>query len=468
MYKFIDRKLELEFLNKIWVKKESQFIIIYGKRRIGKTELIKEFLKNKNSIYYLCDRATEKENLRNLGRIVGNKFGSSIVIENGFNDWYQFFNFLKDTVKERIVIAIDEFPYLFSSNKAISSVFQKGWDEILKYLPVFLILCGSSISMMLKETIAHNAPLYGRRTGQIFLKPLNFYDAWGFFPELSFDNFLNIYSICGGIPLYLKQFNPKISFRDNLKENIFNKNSVLYDEGNIILSEQLSELRIYFAILKALSLGKTKFGEILNYTGLSKTSIHKYLYVLEEFQLIRKGVPITEEKPEKSRKGLYKIIDPFLNFWFKYLLPFKSEIEFGDLDEIFKFFDKQFNFTTSLIYQDVCKEIIQVKLKDVLKFQKIGSWWDTIGKESIEIDIVAINNDNNNILFGEAKWSNKKVGINILYELKKKSSFVKREEEKRKEYYILFSRSGFTKDLIKIAKNEKNIFLINKDEPYIF
>ncbi|MHB1377341.1 MAG: ATP-binding protein [Candidatus Humimicrobiaceae bacterium] len=464
MDKFIDRKFELEFLNDRWNKPDSQFIIVYGKRRIGKTELIKEFIKNKNSIYFICDRTTEKENLRNLGRIAGNKLGSSIVAENGFNDWYQFFNFLKDTVKERTIIAIDEFPYLFSSNKAISSVFQKGWDEILKNLPIFLILCGSSISMMLEETIVYDAPLYGRKTGQVFLKPLSFYDSWAFFPDLSFDDFLKIYAVCGGIPLYLKQFDSEIPFLDNLRINVFNKNSVLYNEGDIILSEQLSELRIYFAILKAMALGKTKFGEILNYTGLSKTSIHKYLYVLEELQLTKKEVPITEDRPEKSRKGLYIIIDPFLNFWFKYIFPFKSEIEFGNLDEVFRFVDKQFDLTTSSIYQDLCQDILKIKLKSTFKFNRIGRWWDNIDKKSVEIDLVAIDDENKNILFGEAKWSNKKVGTNILKDLKDKSSFVKWEEEKRKEYYILFSRSGFTEDLLRLAQTEKNILLVNKDQ----
>jgi len=464
MDKFIDRKFELEFLNDRWNKPGSQFIVVYGKRRIGKTELIKEFIKNKNTIYFICDRTTEKENLRNLGRIAGNKFESSIVAENGFNDWYQFFNFLKDELRGKIIVAIDEFPYLFSSNKAISSIFQKGWDEILKDLPVFLILCGSSITMMLKETIAYDAPLYGRKTEQIFLKPLSFYDAWDFFPDLSFDDFIKVYTVCGGIPLYLKQFSSKISFLENLRINVFNKNSILYNEGDIILSEQLSELRIYFAILKAMALGKTKFGEILNYTGLSKTSIHKYLYVLEELQLIKKEVPITEERPEKSRKGLYIIIDPFLNFWFKYILPFKSEIESGNLDEVFKYIDRQFDLTTSFIYQDLCQDILKIKLKNTFKFNRIGRWWDSINKNYVEIDLVAFNEENKNILFGEAKWSKSKLGTNILNELKEKSAFVKWEMENRKEYYILFSRSGFTEDLLRLAEAQKNIILVNKDQ----
>jgi len=472
MKKFIDREEELKFLNGRYQNPEAQLIIIYGKRRIGKTELIKEFAKDKNSIYFICDKTTEKENLKNLGRIAGQKFNNIILTENGFRDFYQFFDFLKESLckylKEsqykNIIIAIDEFPYLYSSNTAIASIFQKGWDEILKELPVFLIICGSSISMMLKETINYSAPLYGRKTGQIFLKPLGFYDAWNFFPKLDFSRFLNIYAICGGIPLYLKQFIPLKSLTENLAENVFNKNSVLYNEGEIILSEELSELRIYFAILKALSLGKTKFGEIINYTGIAKTSMHKYLYVLEELQIIHKEVPVTEKTPEKSRKGVYKIIDPFFGFWFKFVLPFKSELEMGDLGKVLKYFHENFQSTITMVYQDLCREILRIKLNKVFKFNRIGRWWDVIGKQQYEIDLVAIDEENNQILFGEAKWSNKKVGINILEGLKEKSRFLTWNNTGRKEKFILFSKSGFTDELIRHAGTQEDLILVEKDE----
>jgi len=251
---------------------------------------------------------------------------------------------------------------------------------------------------------------------------------------------------------------------NNLTENVFNKNSVLYNEGEIILSEELSELRIYFAILKALSLGKTKFGEIINYTGIAKTSMHKYLYVLEELQLIHKEIPVTEKRPEKSRKGAYKIIDPFFGFWFKFVLPFKSELEMGDLGKVLKYFHENFESTITMVYQDLCREILRIKLKKVFKFNQIGRWWDVIGKKQFEIDLVAIDEENNQILFGEAKWSNKKVGINILEGLKEKSRFLSWNNAGRKEKFILFSKSGFTDELIRHAGIEEDLILVEKDE----
>ncbi len=459
MEKFINRKTELKFLNDRWNSNNPEFIVIYGKRRVGKTELIKEFIKDKNSIYFLSDRSTEKENLKNLGRIAGRKFGSSIVAENGFDSWYQFFNFLRETSKERIIVAIDEFPYLYSANKAVSSIFQKGWDEILEGLPIFLILCGSSISMMLKETLIYSAPLYGRRTGQIFLKPMGFYDSWSFFNDMRFDDFLKIYAVCGGIPLYIKQFNDKLSFNENLNKIFFSPNSLLFNEGELLVSEELSEVRIYFTILKALAMGKTKFGEIINYTGLEKTSIHKYLYVLKELQLIEKEVPVTEKRIEKSRKGLYKIKDPFFKFWFAYIFPFKSEIEIGNLSVLKESLRSDFNLLISNMYEIVCREILVSKIKNVFLYQKVGRWWD----KNEEIDIVATNEEENKILFGEVKWSNKKVGLNIIDNLKKKTRLVEWGGLDRKEYFILFSKSGFTDRLIDLAKSDKSIFLVKKD-----
>ena len=472
MNNFIDREEELKFLNNRCKNPEAQLIIIYGRRRTGKTELIKEFVKDKNSIYFLCDKTTEKENLYNLARIVGQKFNNIILAENGFRDFYQFFDLLKESLKEtlkkskynNIIIAIDEFPYLCSSNDAIASIFQKGWDEILKELPVFLILCGSSISMMLKETVNYSAPLYGRKTGQVFLKPIGFYDAWNFFFKLDFSRFLNIYAVCGGIPFYLKQFKQSKPFTENLADNVFNKNSVLYNEGEIILSEELSELRIYFAILKALSLGKTKFGEIINYTGVTKTSMHKYLYVLQELQIIHKEVPVTEKNPEKSRKGIYKITDPFFSFWFKFVFPFKSELEMGYLDKVFKYFNENFQSTLTLVYQNLCCEILRSRLKNVFQFNRIGRWWDVIGKKQYEIDMVAIDEENNQILFGEAKWSNKKIGINILESLKEKSKFLDWNNDTRKEKFILFSKSGFTDKLLRYGGTRKDLILVEKDK----
>jgi AAA+ ATPase superfamily predicted ATPase len=174
-------------------------------------------------------------------------------------------------------------------------VFQKGWDEILQKLPIMLILCGSSIGMMERETLAYGAPLYGRRTGQLLIQPLSFADFSQFFPGLGFDRRLEFFAIAGGIPAYIKQLEAKLSARQNFIKNILEPEAYLYNDVEFILKEETREPRQYFSILRAIALGKHKLGEIVNETGIEKTSLHKYLYYLEELQIIQKRFPVTEK-----------------------------------------------------------------------------------------------------------------------------------------------------------------------------
>ena len=185
--KFINRTLELTTLENKWNDKKSQFIIIYGKRRIGKTELIKNFIKNKPAIYFLSDKRSSHDQLKELGRLFGEHFHDSLLSKQGFSEWLDVFRYLNEKVKERFIFAIDEYPYLVESDKTISSVFQKGWDEYLKNKNIFLILSGSSISMMESETLLYKSPLYGRRTGQILVQQMPFHESRKFFPELDFE-----------------------------------------------------------------------------------------------------------------------------------------------------------------------------------------------------------------------------------------------------------------------------------------
>ena len=455
---FIDRERELGALKKFWKGNEAQLIVIYGKRRIGKTELIKQFIKEKPHVYYLAQRINERENLRLLGDAVGDFYKDDILKSTGFQEWRWFFEYVRKHIHKRTLLVLDEFPYLAEANKGISSIFQAGWDEHLKNIPVFLILCGSSIGIMESEALSQKAPLFGRRTGQIFLKPFSFADASKFYPGLSFERCLEFFSIAGGNPSYLKRFSPKISLDRNIMENILQPETFLYDEVEFILREELREPRNYFAILKAVALGKHKFGEIVNETGLAKSNLHKYQFILEDLRLIQKEIPITEKNPLKSRKGLYKLQDQFFRFWFRYILPNKRNIEEGTTDYVLKKIKNDFSAVVADNFETVCQEMIRSHKDKLFPFEKIGRWWD----KNEEIDLVAVNDEEKKILFGEVKWSKKPVGVDIYDNLMRKSRLVDWNKEERTEYFCLFSKSGFTDNLLTQAKREK-IALFQKD-----
>jgi AAA+ ATPase superfamily predicted ATPase len=457
--KFVNRKNELKFLQKKWTELKSQFIIVYGKRRVGKTELIKQFIGKKNGIYFLADKRSETEQLKEFGRIVGEHYNDDILIKNGFEDWLQAFAYLKKNIKSKLVIAIDEYPYLVESNKAISSIFQKGWDECLKDINVFLILSGSSIAMMESEALIYKAPLYGRRTGQILLQPMKFKETRQFYPKLNFEKSLDFYTVSGGIPAYILQLNPKISLKQNIQEKIFTKTEFLHNEIEFVLKEELREPKNYLSILKAISFGKRKFGEIANDIGLEKNVLTKYLNTLERLQIIKKEVPITEKTPEKSRKGLYLIIDNFFRFWFQYIYAYKSDLEIENYTEVNRKIKESFINLSANSYEQVAVELMWEFRDMFFRFERVGKWWE----KNEEIDLVGINQETKEIVFGEVKWTKKPIGTNIYLDLKEKSKKVDWNQGTRKEFFVLFSRGGFTKDMIRLAKEEK-VVLVWKDK----
>ncbi len=312
--------------------------------------------------------------------------------------------------------------------------------------------------MMESETLTHGSPLYGRRTGQILVKPISFMESRGFFPKKNFDEFMSIYTVTGGIPAYLLQLDVGLSIEENIKKKIFPVTEYLHNEVEFILKEEFREPKNYLSILKAISWGKRKFGEIVNETGLEKNVLTKYLMTLERLQIIEKEVLVTEEAPHKSRKGLYFIYDNFFRFWFQYIFPYKSDLEIGNFNEVLRKMQASFKSLEAISYERASQEILWGLRNKLFPFEKVGKWWE---REN-EIDLVALSWATKEILFGEVKWSEKQVGTNIYEDLKKKSGLVDWQKGKRREYFALFSKSGFTKDMQGIAKREK-VFLIHRD-----
>ncbi len=457
--RFVNRQDEIEILNGFYRKAAFEFVPIYGRRRVGKTRLVQEFIRDKLAIYFLADSVAESEQLRNLGREVGSFFKDTLLIERGFADWYQFFDYLKRNIKGRTLLIIDEFPYLVNSNRGISSVFQKGIDLYLKDTKLFLILMGSSVGMMEKEVLLYKAPLYGRRTGSLELKEMEFGSLKEFFPGKDFRELISIFGVMGAIPAYLEKLDPEKDIFRNIEELALNRGTFFYNEVEYLLREELREPRNYFVILRSIAQGRRKLAEIINDTGFEKSLLSRYLEILRDLRLIEKEIPVTEKNPEKSKLGLYRIHDRFFEFWFKYVFPNRSRVEIGRSKEVLRTIKGTFNRHLSFVFEDVCKQYCLELMKNgTIRFTSIGRWW----RKKEEIDVVALDDEQKEIYFGEAKWSNKPVGTDIMDELKRKAALVDWNPGKRKEHFILFSKSGFTDALRKTAKKEDALLISPK------
>ncbi|MBU4300334.1 MAG: ATP-binding protein [Nanoarchaeota archaeon] len=436
---FVDRDEELAFLSERFGSASAEFIILYGRRRVGKTEIIKQFIKNKKSIYFLADRRPEAENIRELQKNMAEFLKDSLFEKVKFENYVELFKeFAEKCRNQRIVLVIDEFSYLMEGNKAIDSIFQKIWDEHLRKTKVFLILCGSSISMM-ESLMGYKNPLYGRRTGQWNVELLKFGDARKFLPKYDIENQIKAFSVLDGIPQYLLQFDDKKELIENLKEKVFNRGSFLYIEPEFLLREELREPRNYFSILKSISFGNTTFGEITNHTQLDKTLVSKYIDTLITLHLIEKIYPVTLRK-EKTRDTRYKINDNFFDFWFKFIYAHKEDIEENKAEAIEKIMGAEFNTYVGRKFEAICAEFLLAQHRKNLapfKIEKIGNWWH----KDNEIDIIALNESKKEILFCECKWHDKLDAKRILTKLKERVKFVDWERDVRKEHYAIFAKS---------------------------
>lgn len=456
--KFINREQELELLNEEYNHSESSFVIIYGRRRTGKTTLINQFLKNKKSLYFFADTQNENGQINRLKSLVAELLQDKFLEKARIDSWDSIFEYFVEKIdeSEKVIIAIDEFQNLVKSNKNFSSIFQRIYDTLLqKKKNIMIILCGSLISMMYSETLAYSSPLYGRRTSQIKLKEIDFKYYNQFYVGLNNIELIKYYSVTGGIPKYIEQFNKSKSLYSSIKKEILNKNKFLYYEPRFLLRDEVSDVSTYFSILTVIAEGNHKIGRISSKLAVQAHSLTPYLRKLIDLDLVEKQVPITESNPEKSRKGLYFIKDNFLRFWFRFIFPFQSYLELNESKYVEERIADEFDYHVSYVFEELSRKFIY-SMSIPFIIQKCGRWWN----KDNEIDVVALSN-NNEILFGECKWSKKHVGLSILKKLKEKSLEVKWGTNTRKEFFCLFSKSGFSKELIELSKSDNSLFLVD-------
>lgn len=433
---FANRYKELKLLNDEYASKKFSFTVLYGRRRVGKTTLLKEFIVNKPSIYFLVTLENFNIVLNRLQNIVADFLGDSFLKSLELKDIKQLFEYLSQKeYEQKLIIIIDEFQYLTKLDNSIPSQFQYIVDELLKNKNIHLILCGSIISMMYEQTLSYSSPLYGRRTSAIKLEAIEFEYLKEFFPSKSNEELIGLYSVLYGVPKYLEMFADSGNLFKSIEKNILNPSGYLYNEPQFVLQNEVNEPITYFSILQIIANGERKLGHIAGKLGKNVQNITSFISKLIELDIIYKDVPVTETNPLKSKKGLYFIKDNFFRFWFTYVLPHKSQLEMGNTNYVISKIKENFNGFVSPVYENLAIAYL-LKNYDLLK---CGRWWD----KNEEIDAVGVGEDF--LIVAECKYSNKKVGIDILQDLQEKAKKI--DSDLPIKHYILFSKSGFTDEL---------------------
>ena len=457
MHIFIDREPEMKTLKKEYSTKDSSLVIVYGRRRVGKTTLLNEFIREKQALYFLATQESEVLNLAAFKDKVAEFTGNDLLSETTIDKWDTAFKaIVSHSFKQKPIIVIDEFQYLGKTNPAFPSIFQRIWDQVLKEANIMVVLCGSLISMMVSQTLSYSSPLYGRRTAQIRLKQISFSYYKDFFNELPLKSLIERYSVTGGIPKYIESFTDCRDIYEGIEENVLNPSSYLYEEPQFLLQQEVSEIGGYFSILRTIAFGNHKLSAIASAIGVKATDLTRPLKTLMELDLVEREVPITESSPEKSKKGLYKITDNYIRFWFSFIYPNLSDIERGNATFLLEKIKKSFvRSHVAFIYEDICRELLAANTQIPFHFSKIGRYWD----KNIEIDVVAINEEENTILFGECKYWTKCVTADVFYSLIEKAKKVSWSNSERKELYVIFSINGFSQELIDLAERREDLFL---------
>lgn len=463
MKRFIDREQEMDTLQNEYNREGSALVVMYGRRRVGKTTLISEFIKDKHALFFLASEESETQNRTVFKEKAADFINSDLLRNADVKSWDVVFKAIMDAPHpSKPVIVLDEFQYLGKSNPAFPSIFQRIWEEFLKKRSVMVILCGSLISMMESQTLDYSSPLYGRRTAQIRLKQIPFSYYHEFFPEKSRRELIEMYAVTGGVPKYIELFSESKDIYSAIQKCVLNRSGYLYDEPHFLLQQEVSEIGSYFSIIKAIAAGNSKLSAISSVLELKATSLTKYLKTLIDLDILEREVPITEENPEKSKKGLYRIKDNYLRFWFAFVYPNMSFIESGHskivMDKIRKgLVSNHIGF----VYEDVCHEKMwDLNADDAwpFHFTKLGRYWDS----QTEIDVAALDPEGHNLILGECKYWKEPVGMHVLRDLEEKSRRVSWQKNERQEWYVLFSASGFTDELREYAVWRHDLLLVNE------
>lgn len=458
---FIGRERELNSLEKLYASDKFEFAVIYGRRRVGKTALINHFIRNKKAIYFMGVESNDKQNLENFSKNIL-EYGVGIQADTAFLSFQAALEYVFQLAeKERLILAIDEYPYVARSSRSLASTLQLLIDKYKENSKLMLILCGSSMSYMEDHVLAYKAPLYGRRTAQMKMQPFDFADACRYFKNFSDEDKALIYGIVGGTPQYLLQMDDKLSIEENIKNTFLNPTSSLFEEPENLLKQEVREPALYNAIITAIATGSARMAEISTKVGAETSVCAAYLKNLMALGLVQKETPYGEKA---SRKSIYAIDDNMFRFWYRFVPENYSIISRGASDIAYKRMEPHLSDYMGKVFEEICKQYLWkllLKGQSPVEFGELGRWWgmDPFTHSQTEIDIMG-EQDKNTALFGECKWTNERVDTGVLETLAKRGQLF----HYGKIYLVLFAKRGFTKGCVDMANRMGNVMLVSYDD----
>lgn len=458
---FIGRERDLAALNRLYMSDKFEFAVIYGRRRVGKTALISEFIKDKKAIYFMGVESNEKQNLENFSKNII-EYGSGILADTSFASFQAALEYVfKLGETQRLILAIDEYPYVARASQSLASTLQLLIDKYKDSSHLMLILCGSSMSYMEDYVLAYKAPLYGRRTAQMKILPFDFEDTCRYFKKFSDEDKALLYGMVGGTPQYLLQINDNLTVEDNIKNTFLNPTSSLFEEPENLLKQEVREPALYNAIITAIATGASRLAEISTKVGETTAVCSTYLKNLIGLGLVQKETPYGEKT---SRKSIYCIDDNLFRFWYRFVPENNSIIARGAADLAYLRIEPHLSGYMGSVFGDICRQYLWKLLlsgQSPVDFSDLGRWWgtDPKTKSQTEIDIMGIA-DKNTALFGECKWKNEKVDIGVLETLVARSRIFHYQNV----HLYLFSKSGFTQGCQEEALKLGNVTLVTYED----
>lgn len=449
----IGRQQEMEQLEKLYQRKQFEFLIMYGRRRIGKTTILQEFSKKHNTLFFSAQEKNDALNLQDFSKLVQQYFDGAFIAS--FANWEDAFDYVgRKAGVQRTVLIIDEFPFLASPNPTIKSILQHKIDHEWKEKNIFLILCGSSVNFMVTEVMGYQSPLYGRITASMEVKAFDYFESAEFFPNYDNTDKILAYGILGGVPRYLCAFDAEKSLKENIMKSIISPGAFLNDEPLALLRMELREPIVYNSILEAVANGCNRVVEISDRIHEEKSKCSKYILTLQSIRLLEKHVPCGEA--ESSKKGIYEITDNFYKFWYRFIFSNQSyHAMLGEekaCDEIME----EINDFMGIVFENICGQyLVRLAKAGKLPFvpYTIGKWWgnNPIIKAQDDIDILAVDKKKEKAIFCECKFRNKPMQMEEYDDLVVATELFSHFKEKQ---LMFISKSGFTESVKQRAEEE--------------